>query len=76
MQHLKTVLIAGLVAIGVTIEWNFYHQVPPQFTQGVRQGYEQGYNDMGKQIQESINKSKVEGVFTPTSSGVYYLMVE
>lgn len=76
MQHLKTVLIATITAIIVTFVWNMFLQVPPQFTQGVSQGYQQGYIDSAKMINESIEKNKVKGTFTADENGKFYLLVE
>lgn len=76
MQYIKTIAIVIALSIATTLAWNYFLQVPPQFTQGVSQGYTQGYNDCGTQISENVKKNKVEGVFTPTTSGKFYLQVE
>lgn len=76
MQNLKTIAIVIVTAILTTLLWNFFLQVPPQFTQGVSQGYNQGFNDCGTTMNDSIKKNKVEGTFTATTSGQFYLQVE
>uniref|UniRef100_A0A6H1ZRV6 Uncharacterized protein n=1 Tax=viral metagenome TaxID=1070528 RepID=A0A6H1ZRV6_9ZZZZ len=75
-NKIQNALIAGVVGIIVTVAWNYFLQVPPQYFQGVQAGYTQGSNDTGKTISDSIQKNKVEGVCTPTSSGQFYLEVE